>query len=45
MAKMINPEIEGTDLSTRRSLSAFYNTKLFMYFARDNYTCQVCKKK
>ena len=42
MAKMINPEIEGTDYQQGEAFG-FYNTRYFV-FARDNYTCQVCKK-
>ena len=42
MAKMINPEIEGTDYQQGEAFG-FYNTRYYV-FARDNYTCQVCKK-
>ena len=42
MAKMINPEINGTDYQQGEAFG-FYNTRYFV-FARDNYTCQVCKK-
>ena len=42
IAKMINPEIEGTDYQQGEAFG-FYNTRYFV-FARDNYTCQVCKK-
>lgn len=43
MAKMINPEIEGIDYQQGEAFG-FYNTRYYV-FARDNYTCQVCKKK
>ena len=39
---MINPEIEGSDYQQGEAFG-FYNTRYFV-FARDNYTCQVCKK-
>lgn len=42
IAKMINPEIEGTDYQ-QGEVFGFYNARYFV-FARDNYTCQVCKK-
>ena len=42
IAKMINPEIEGADYQQGEA-EGFYNTRYFV-FARDNYTCQVCKK-
>lgn len=42
IAKMINPEIEGTDYQQGEAFG-FYNTRYYV-FARDNYTCQVCKK-
>ena len=42
MAKMINPEIEGIDYQQGEAFG-FYNTRYYV-FARDNYTCQICKK-
>lgn len=42
MAKMINPQIEGVDYQQGEAFG-FYNTRYFV-FARDNYTCLVCKK-
>ena len=43
MAKMIKPEISGEEYQQGNAFE-FYNTRYFV-FARDNYTCQVCKKK
>ena len=43
VAKMINPEIQGVDYQKGQTYG-FYDVRYFV-FARDNYTCQVCKKK
>lgn len=43
IAKMINPNIEGDDYQNGDTCG-YYNVRYFV-FARDNYTCQVCKKK
>lgn len=43
VAKMINPEIQGVDYQKGQT-HGFYDVRYFV-FARDNYTCQVCKKK
>lgn len=41
--KMINPEVEGTAYQ-EGNIKGFYDVRYFV-FARDKYTCQVCKKK
>jgi len=41
--KMINPEIEGVDYQQGQTYG-YYNVRYYV-LARDNYTCQVCKKK
>lgn len=43
VAKMINPKIEGIDYQTGQTYG--YHDIRYFVFARDNYTCQVCKKK
>ena len=43
IAKMINPEIEGVDYQKGQTYG-YHDTRYFV-FARDSYTCQVCKKK
>ena len=43
MQKMENPNIEGKKYQEGDSFG-FYNTRYYV-FERDNYTCQVCKKK
>lgn len=43
VAKMINPEICGTDYQNGQ-VQGYYDVRYFV-FARDKYTCQVCKKK
>ena len=43
VAKMINPKIEGVDYQKGQTYG-YYNVRYFV-FARDSYTCQVCKKK
>ena len=43
MAKMINPDISGKDYQNGNA-KGYYDVRYFV-FARDNYTCQVCKKK
>jgi len=43
VAKMINPDIAGEDYQNG-STKGYYDVRYFV-FARDNYTCQVCKKK
>lgn len=43
VAKMINPDISGTDYQNGNT-KGYYDVRYFV-FARDNYTCQVCKKK
>lgn len=42
-AKMINPEIQGVDYQHGQAYG-YYDVRYFV-FARDEYTCQVCKKK
>lgn len=41
--KMKNPDIKGTEYQEGNSYG-YFNTRYYV-FARDNYTCQVCKKK
>lgn len=41
IAKMINPDIKDYQSGETKG---YYDTRYFV-FARDNYTCQVCKKK
>ena len=41
--KMINPNIEGVDYQEGQTYG-YYNIRYYV-LARDNYTCQVCKKK
>jgi hypothetical protein len=41
-AKMINPDINGVDYQHGKTYG-FYDERYYV-FARDNYTCQVCKK-
>ena len=43
VAKMINPEISITDYQNGKT-KGYYDVRYFV-FARDKYTCQVCKKK
>lgn len=43
MHKMINPEITGEEYQNGQC-AGYYDVRYFV-FARDNYTCQVCKKK
>ena len=43
IAKMINPEIQGVDYQHGQTYG-YYDVRYFI-FARDEYTCQVCKKK
>jgi hypothetical protein len=43
VAKMINPEICGVDYQNGQ-VQGYYDVRYFV-FARDKYTCQVCKKK
>jgi hypothetical protein len=43
IAKMINPEISGEDYQNGDT-KGYYDVRYFV-FARDEYTCQVCKKK
>jgi hypothetical protein len=43
VAKMINPDIQGVDYQ-RGQTYGYYDVRYFV-FARDEYTCQVCKKK
>jgi len=43
VAKMIDPEIEGVDY--QRGQTYGYHDVRYFVFARDSYTCQVCKKK
>lgn len=43
VAKMINPKIEGVDYQKGQTYG-YHDTRYFV-FARDNYTCQVCKKR
>lgn len=40
--KMINPKIEGVEYQNGQTHD-YYNKRYYV-FARDNYTCQVCKK-
>lgn len=42
-AKMINPEIQGREYQNG-SCAGYYDVRYYV-FARDEYTCQVCKKK
>lgn len=42
-AKMINPEIQGVNYQHGQTYG-YYDVRYFV-FARDEYTCQVCKKK
>ena len=42
-AKMINPDIHGVDYQHGQTYG-YYDVRCFV-FARDEYTCQVCKKK
>lgn len=42
-AKMINPEIQGVDYQHGQTYG-YYDVRYFV-FARDEYTCRVCKKK
>ncbi|MBZ5752559.1 RNA-guided endonuclease IscB [Metabacillus rhizolycopersici] len=41
--KMINPEIQGEEYQQGQTLG--YHDVRYFVFARDQYTCQVCKKK
>jgi hypothetical protein len=43
IAKMINPNIKGEEYQNGQCKD-YYNIRYFV-FDRDNYTCQVCKKK
>lgn len=43
VAKMINPEIAGVEYQNGQT-KGYYDVRYFV-FARDKYTCQVCKKK
>ena len=43
IAKMINPDIKGEEYQNG-DCKDYYDVRYFV-FARDNYTCQVCKKK
>ena len=43
VAKMINPDIQGVDYQHGQTYG-YYDVRYFV-FARDEYTCQVCKKK
>ena len=43
VAKMINQDISGKDYQNGNT-KGYYDVRYFV-FARDNYTCQVCKKK
>lgn len=43
IAKMINPEINGVDYQQGQTYG-FFDERYYV-FARDNYTCQVCKCK
>lgn len=42
-AKMINPDIQGVDYQHGQTYG-YYDARYFV-FARDEYTCQVCKRK
>jgi hypothetical protein len=41
--KMMNPDIHGVEYQNGETIG-YYDVRYFV-FARDNYTCQVCKKK
>ncbi|GAA3313392.1 hypothetical protein GCM10020331_003400 [Ectobacillus funiculus] len=41
--KMMNPDIQGKEYQEGDAFG-YHNVRYFV-FARDNYTCQVCKKK
>ncbi|MGG0274382.1 RNA-guided endonuclease IscB [Bacillus rhizoplanae] len=41
--KLKNPDIQGTEYQQGDAFG-FWNTRYYV-FARDNYTCQICKKK
>ena len=41
--KMMNPTIQGTEYQEGKTFS--YHDVRYFVFARDHYTCQVCKKK
>ncbi|WP_240520165.1 HNH endonuclease, partial [Bacillus sp. AFS019443] len=41
--KLKNPNIQGTEYQQGDTFG-FWNTRYYV-FARDNYTCQICKKK
>lgn len=43
IARMINPELNGKEYQNGQC-SGYYDVRYFV-FARDNYTCQVCKRK
>ena len=43
IAKMINPRIQGVDYQQGQTYD-YYDVRYYV-FARDGYTCQVCKKK
>lgn len=43
VAKMINPDIQGVDYQHGQTYG-YYDVRYFV-FARDEYTCQVCKRK
>lgn len=43
VAKMINPKIKGVDYQKGQTYG--YHDIRYFVFARDSYTCQVCKKK
>lgn len=43
VAKMINPEIAGEEYQNGQT-KGYYDVRYFV-FARDKYTCQVCKRK
>lgn len=43
VAKMINPKIKGVDYQHGQTYG-YYDVRYYV-FARDEYTCQVCKKK
>lgn len=43
VAKMINPDIQGIDYQHGQTYG-YYDVRYFV-FARDKYTCQVCKEK